>query len=162
YRSMLADYARFERTLGVTAGDAAGAVTLLAVESYNLVHSENVQPSKQMVDQVRERLLANPAFASASAAERRTVFEVAAILGSLLQQGSVQLAHDMKIIELKNMAREFLAKLQGRSGRKIHIDMNGITVETDGEGKQRRRSNDWSPARVADLARITIRGVEGP
>ena len=162
FRQMLPAYAKVERALGLQPGDAAGAVTLLVVQSYNLWHGENVQPSKKIVEQVRARLLANPSFTGATAGERRTMFEVAAILGSLLQMLGTQLEHDMRITTVKDIASAYLSKLQGRSGRKIHLDMTGITVETADEGKQRRRSNDWSPERIADLARITIRGGKGP
>jgi hypothetical protein len=91
--SLLDEYAKLEVGLGVPKGDVAGAMALLAIGSYETYRDTVVDRAsyKPVIDQLRRSLATSAAFAAATTADRRAMYEELVILGMMVTASHIRL-----------------------------------------------------------------------
>jgi hypothetical protein len=84
--TLLDAYPKVEKELGAERGDLPTAVAFFVVVCFEAYHEASVDPTAYptIVRQVRDALAGSSAFARASAAEHRALYEQMAILGMLV------------------------------------------------------------------------------
>lgn len=133
YGQILDKYPQLARQLGVPANDVAGAVAMFIVGSYTAfrnveVPGEHFQP---LYRQVRQAIAGEAAFAGASAAQRRELFEQAAILGTflvLVREGLKQ-RHDARVAaSVKAAGKDYLQQFLKVDPERLQLTQQGLTM----------------------------------
>ena len=129
---LLTAYAEVEKSLGMPRGDAAASVAFLVVASFEAYRDTDVEPRhyNRLVTQLRGVLANDPAFARASRAERRDLYEQTAILGMLVavtRANLVEKPDPATARRLREAARGYLVELS-LDPDAIQIDERGITA----------------------------------
>lgn len=133
FGQLLASYKQLERSLALSPGDAAGAVALLVVASYEAYAETSVDPSvyQPVIAQLRGAIAASPEFGKATAAERRALYEETAILGmfvALVRAELVKRPDPTTAGNLRDAAKRYLVELVKRDPDTLEITPAGITA----------------------------------
>lgn len=137
FQELLSEYGRLMQQLGIQPNDMAGTVAAFIASSYAPYNHSNIADAdfKSLVRQMRGTLAANPAFDSASPADRRDAFEQLAILG--MMAATVQLAlrenpeHPQAARIRTNQRKaggEYLAGFLGVSADKVNVGPERLSI----------------------------------
>lgn len=86
YEQSFDTWRQLEKKLGLPANDVAGAVAAFIAGNYMAYRDEEVPDASyhRLVDQIRASLASSPGFAQASPAQRRTLYEQMAMVGTFM------------------------------------------------------------------------------
>jgi hypothetical protein len=133
YTELLDKYPQLMKQLGVPANDAAAAVAMFVAGSYIAYRGVDFPDEhfKPLYQQMRQIIGAEPAFARATDAERRELYEQMAILGmhmtvtvfALQQQPNPQIAANTK-----RAAKDYLQQFMKVDADRLRITGQGLVV----------------------------------
>jgi len=131
FGDLIASYGKLERSLSLPPGDAAGAVALLVVASYEAYTDTNLDPSAYLpvIEQMRGAIATSSGFAKATAAQRRELYDETAILGmfvALVRAEVVKHPNPTTARNLRDAAKRYLRELLKRDPDTIEITRAGI------------------------------------
>jgi hypothetical protein len=131
---MLARYEQIEARFGLPKRDAAGAVAAFIAGNYMAYRDVDFPDSSfpSLVAQMREVIAANPAFASGSQTDKRTLYEQLAVVGMQMALQRDQLKHqpDPKLrAQMMSLGRSQLEQF-------LKSDVTGLVITPRGLAMQ--------------------------
>ncbi|HEU0035248.1 MAG TPA: DUF6683 family protein [Kofleriaceae bacterium] len=164
FDDLLAGYAKLETVLGIPHGDAAGAVALFVIASFETCRDRAVdsQAYAPVLQQLRRALGSHPAFVGATDAQRRELFEQLAALGMFIGAMRSELARDPEqAARLREITRAYLTQLLGSDPDALQIDTSGVVIAKRATPPPipARARRDGSAATGAFAVAETIEGV---
>jgi hypothetical protein len=137
FNGLLQAYSKVETSVGIPAGDAAGAVALFAIATFEAYGDIDVDPKhyQPVIVQLRRVLQANPDFARASAVQKRELYEQMAILGMFVAARRIEVkktANPTALRGLRGAAGQYISQAFKIDPGRLQIGSSGVVVSGTG------------------------------
>jgi hypothetical protein len=138
FAQLLDGFAKIETSIGSSIdlphGDVAGASALLLIASYEAYQNTSLDPAlyAPVISQLRQRIGQSSVFISATAAQRRQMYEELAILGMMVAAVHQKVGDDAKgpdAERLRAAAAGYLKQLLNAEPDKVQITSAGVVIK---------------------------------
>jgi hypothetical protein len=145
FGQLLARYAELEGCLGLRPGDVAGALAVFLGASVRLHHEASVSDADiaTLADTLRPQLVSDREFGSLTDSKRRYMFEVLAIVGTLMTTASRTLAGSPRALlraRFQQVAGAYLRAFLGGDPGQFAIRAGRVQLAGQRAPRVRRRS----------------------
>jgi hypothetical protein len=130
---LLAGYRQIEQKFDVQRNDVSGAVAAFIVGSYMAYRDVDLPDEhfKPLVEQMRQVLAAEPAFAKATNAQKQELYEQMATLGMLMaatQEGLKQQPNEQLAAAMRKAAKSYLEEFLKVDAAKVSLTAQGLVI----------------------------------
>ena len=130
---LLAGYRQIEQKFDVQRNDVSGAVAAFIVGSYMAYRDVDLPDEhfKPLVEQMRQVLAGEPAFAKATNAQKQELYEQMATLGMLMaatQEGLKQQPNEQLAAAMRKAAKSYLEEFLKVDAAKVSLTAQGLVI----------------------------------